>query len=215
MDSKFGTGSWHKRDGYKNQFERTYRWLVRLQDLESGQFVQVRPDHSLQRDYLLAFFNACFSIRDWVKGEAGWHKIAARVDSDVQLLLCRDIANGSKHMTLTHPSVDADFGFATRVGPEGHKIAFAVSSEKLVKATEIAYEKIANTYGGSIDVASLHAELKSNGIHNVPGLPIFMDAMKLAADCLAAWELYLEKADLLTKEDIAKLKENAFNHKGF
>jgi len=215
MDSKFGSGSWHRRDGFKNQFERTYRWLMRLQDIESGQYVQIRQDENLQRDYLLAFFNACFSIRDWVKGEAGWDKIAARVDSDVQLLLCRDIANGSKHMTLTHPSVDANFGFATQIGPEGHKIAFVVSSEKLVRAMEIAYEKIANNYGGSIDVASLHVELKALGIHNVPDLPIFMDAMKLAADCLGAWELYLEKANLLKKVEITKLKENAFYHKGF
>lgn len=215
VEQKLNETSWHYRNGFKNQFERTYRWLIRLQDIQDGKFVEVRQDFSLQRDYLLAFFNCCFSIRDWVKDEPEWSSIAILVNGDPFLMICRDIANVSKHKTLHSPSVDADFAFMTQMSPSGHKIALAISAPKLVAAIEKAYEETGKKYGAVLDLAALHANLDAVGIPTKVDIPLFMDALILAQNCVKAWEFYLVKANLLSAEEIKTIKENAFYHKGF
>jgi hypothetical protein len=87
---------------YLIQWERTLRWRRRSADAVA------HDDPQEAFDFLFALFTNILHVRDWI--------VAARRDleEDVlafyrgspQLALIRDIANGSKHMTLTAYSVD-------------------------------------------------------------------------------------------------------------
>ena len=62
-------------------------------------------------DFYLCFFVQCHSLRDWVVQ----HGVVAKAEIDFAIKsyscmrLCRDIANRYKHLTISKPSVDANW----------------------------------------------------------------------------------------------------------
>ena len=63
-------------------------------------------------DDLLCFFMHCWHLKDWIKHDATLpSSIAPRVEEDVNkrrsLRICADIANRTKHLTLTNKRLDA------------------------------------------------------------------------------------------------------------
>jgi hypothetical protein len=100
----------HNYQNWLTHYARTLRWYARLQKVRAacGQ-VGIHQDCE---DYIYAFFQNCFHLRDWLLKSRVIHKsqLDQLFESNVELRLCRDICNGTKHMTITRkPSIDADF----------------------------------------------------------------------------------------------------------
>jgi hypothetical protein len=99
----------HNYRGWRTHFARTQRWHARLQKVraECGR-VGIRQD---LEDYIYAFFQSCFHLREWLakSGAVSKSELERLFASHPELQLCRDICNGTKHMTIDSPSVDADF----------------------------------------------------------------------------------------------------------
>lgn len=70
-------------------------------------------------DVLLTFFQNCYALRDWIQNDERAPKtdLDTLMSSSEALRICRDICNGSKHLTISHPSIDADFSIGREYIP--------------------------------------------------------------------------------------------------
>ncbi|MSR62090.1 MAG: hypothetical protein EXS08_06575 [Planctomycetes bacterium] len=83
---------------YLEQLQRTRRWLVGIQDQNRQQ------DKYL--DDLYAFFNACWSLKDWIKKDESIPKekretivrAAENGPTTDNIQICADVANLAKHL---------------------------------------------------------------------------------------------------------------------
>jgi hypothetical protein len=98
--------SLHFRGGWKAQYERMIRWCERLHAWN----MEYAFDHPHFWDDVWAFAIACFSLRDWLKNdgvitrEVELHRL---FEQSIELRICRDLANGMKHLSLDRkPSVE-------------------------------------------------------------------------------------------------------------
>jgi hypothetical protein len=70
----------------------------------------IRSKHrDTQLDALFCFFQNCWHLKDWIKNDASLSEdVRAALNGEAHandfLLLCKDLANGSKHLKLTTPS---------------------------------------------------------------------------------------------------------------
>jgi hypothetical protein len=89
-----------------------HRWHQRVLDAAN------RGSSDLE-DFTFALLQNCYHLREWFQK-------AAKADSDAlntvfnqsrELQLCRDICNGTKHMTLRRASIDADFSICYEYEP--------------------------------------------------------------------------------------------------
>jgi hypothetical protein len=85
----------YRRGGWRGQLARVRRWHVRLRT--------AAPDDHL--DFLYAFFQNCNHLGDWVSSDApvGAARAQKLVADTVELRVCRDICNATKHFTLNDP----------------------------------------------------------------------------------------------------------------
>ena len=94
---------------WRTQFDRTRRWYARLKKIEH----EIKKTGLTQdsEDYIYAFFQNCWHLREWLSKSkvVEKNKIEQLVASHEELRLCRDICNGTKHMSITRPSVDSGF----------------------------------------------------------------------------------------------------------
>lgn len=104
--------SMHKRGGWLGQYERMLRWHERLVTA----FNAGSPDIE---DFSYAFFQNCYHLRDWMRhsGGASPQDLDALFSGSLELQLCRDLCNGTKHLKLTSASVDAMFSTAREYSP--------------------------------------------------------------------------------------------------
>lgn len=97
---------------YEEQVNRTRRWLRRLEDASSHPNDINDPlpteKHEAYEDYLYAFFQNCWHIKDWILSDAGappkLQDAVKKVDEQgvlIPLMLCSGVANGSKHLRQT------------------------------------------------------------------------------------------------------------------
>jgi hypothetical protein len=87
--------SWHKSPGYRGQLERLERWYVRARKAKDMQEVE---------DYLYAFFQGCHHLREWLpEQEFPLHAVNQFLAAHVELKICRDLANLTKHRELDRP----------------------------------------------------------------------------------------------------------------
>src|ERR1041384_6786560 len=102
-------GSVHTVQGWQGQFERMTRWAKRVETISAER--QQKGDLHSQQDYIYAFFQNCYHLRDWLLKS----RVVAKTDLDdlfrqhVELQICRDVCNGTKHMEIDRASVDAHF----------------------------------------------------------------------------------------------------------
>lgn len=99
----------HNFDGWRTQFARTRRWHARLQKVQTDSVkFGIRQDFE---DHIYAFYQNCCHLREWLSksGAVPEADIAQLVAAHEELQLCRDVCNGTKHMVISRPSVDADF----------------------------------------------------------------------------------------------------------
>lgn len=100
------------RGGWRGQLSRVRRWHGRLRTAD--------PDAYL--DCLYAFFQNCNHLADWVANDApgGTARVRAVLDETVELRICRDICNATKHFTLDrHPRVEGGFADGREYLPQG------------------------------------------------------------------------------------------------
>jgi hypothetical protein len=98
-------------DRWRDQYDRAERWLSRIEQIAAGIGPEMtagrNTDHFL--DEVLAFFQSCFHLKDWLRNDpqsgVGVKEVERYVASDQSLSLCGDVANGSKHLLLTTPRV--------------------------------------------------------------------------------------------------------------
>ena len=93
---------------WKEQWDRVLRWHDRIQD-------QNRPTREEYEDDLWAFFQNCWHMKDWLINDPVLGLDKGDVDKEVHcpggpLMLCRDLANRSKHLELDKPREDGDMG---------------------------------------------------------------------------------------------------------
>jgi hypothetical protein len=100
---------------YQEQLMRTRRWLKRFQEatsLLSTVEGSVPPDDLLSRfepyvnceDYAYAFFQNCWHLKDWILRDSdapvALKEAVKKIEQESAvdaLMLCADVANGSKH----------------------------------------------------------------------------------------------------------------------
>jgi hypothetical protein len=145
---------------WNEQWKRVNRYYDRFKQMNEGLEGHGEPSE-YHFDDMLAFFQNCFHLRDWLKKDNFASAKFSQNPSDYvkiqqDLALCADLANAVKHMKLDRP---------TKTGAE---------------------PKLANR-GMSITGGSPIIMLKANIEHN----GVMIDAFKLATKCMAAWSAYL------------------------
>ena len=108
MDGQGSISEW--LDGSKN-----------LKKTDPGDFEN--PGIDEQHDILYACFQNIFSLRDWLHhdGEVSNKLLNAFINENIEMQVCRDIANGTKHFNLSQASIDDDFTIIREYEPF-HKI---------------------------------------------------------------------------------------------
>jgi hypothetical protein len=83
--------------GYQEQLQRVKRWLGRIQDQHL--------DSETHLDFMWAYFQNCWVLKDWIKNDSNVpkgvrDKIEGELKNHKNLMICADLANRSKHLTL-------------------------------------------------------------------------------------------------------------------
>ncbi len=109
--------SMHRNGAWIGQLQRTRRWHERLARAARGDGY---AEDDLA-DFGYAFFQNCFHLREWVQHTAN----IPRADLDAfmgreEMQVCRDLANGTKHLNITRPNVDARFSIGREYDPRSH-----------------------------------------------------------------------------------------------
>ena len=102
--------------GWKNQYARMRRWGTRaitaLSDLP-------RTDFHTASDTTLAYFVWCHSLRDWlIKDNAlTAEQVNIQLRKHSTWKMVRDLANRSKHLTITQNPTDSEWSVAREYDP--------------------------------------------------------------------------------------------------
>lgn len=156
--------------GWQEQRSRVLRWLIRIRDTAAGR-VHDSPTDSYE-DEVIAFFQACYHLKDWLKNDPASRVTSSEVEDFVErtpsLRLCGDLANGSKHLQLDRPRVDPD----ARIGARNYKLGLGGRGPTI--SVTYTVEAAGKTY----------------------------DALTLAEECWGAWETYLLRKGLISARTV-------------
>lgn len=88
---------------FMEQFERVMRYHGRFAQLNAGIEMTMPSENYI--DDIYAFFQNCYHLKDWLKKDPGFAKktdseIELYVTSTLELALCADICNATKHLGL-------------------------------------------------------------------------------------------------------------------
>lgn len=102
-------------EGWHGQYRRMLRWRDRVCAIDADR------SSADQLDFLVAFFVACFHLRDWLKDSGvDAERLNALFRANLDLRVCRDIANGFKHCRLDRePFHDPAFSVVREYVPAG------------------------------------------------------------------------------------------------
>lgn len=111
----------HKNGGWQSQYRRMIRWYEKFKNTQPGDFEN--PNIDGQHDILYACFQNIFFLKDWLACDAliSNKVLNEYINQHLELQLCRDICNGTKHFNLNNPSVDGDFTIIREYEPF-HKV---------------------------------------------------------------------------------------------
>lgn len=162
------------------QIERTKRYLSRIEALYEGVFSSSGHDKDSYDDDVISFFIHCYHIRDWVIHLNLLGVTAAEIDSYINqhhaLMVCADLANGSKHCKLTR---------SLRTSRQPH-----IAGKE--RQTSTCYT---GSEGGEV-MKCKYTILSGEEL---------LDALELAKECVAIWDSFTEelKARIkLSKRDV-------------
>ncbi len=98
-----------QQEGWRGELRRVERWHRRASVALDRQAQGGDPDDAV--DFLYAFFQAAYHLRDWVlkSGVASQATLDQLFHETPALGFCRDVCNGSKHLILdtTHKTARA------------------------------------------------------------------------------------------------------------
>lgn len=146
---------------WEEQWKRVERYYQRFKEMNDG-FTGHGEPSEYHFDDMLAFFQNCLHLRDWLEEDKFISKNISMepkvyLNSTGCLAICRDLANGTKHMKLRPNSIKS--GSEPKRGPR----------------------RMEATMGSQI--ISLSTTIEHNGK--------MIDAFTLATECMAAWKKYL------------------------
>jgi hypothetical protein len=154
---------------YRQQIERTRRYLIRLEQMYSGA-VHNRPNEELLDDVYTCFEN-CYHVKDWLKNDTTFTKrspeeIENYVTNTPELAITADICNAQKHFSLN------------RIPRSG--------ALPIAKPAEIIVE-LSDSFGAESDVdepvtISIRVYYEHNGT--------IYDALDLARAAMKAWDFF-------------------------
>jgi hypothetical protein len=103
--------SLHMTGGWQAHLERVERWYRRA--------ALAKEAHD-QLDFLLAFFETSFSLRDWLldTGAVSQKEMEALFAKHVELRINRDLANSFKHHSISRHSQEQPPSIAIEYAPE-------------------------------------------------------------------------------------------------
>ena len=152
------------------QFERTKRYIVRMEAIYAGLFSSSGHDKEAYDDDVVSFFIHCYHIRDWIIHLNRLGITAREVDSYINshraLRICADLANGSKHCKLTR--------------------SLRTDSQPHISGTERQTSTWLSGSGGGEVMKCKYTILSSTE---------FIDALELARECVQLWESYISKLE--------------------
>lgn len=90
---------------YSKQLARVERFLCRIENQNR--------DSTEYDDDLWSFFQHCWHLKDWIKNDPSisptqWSAMEGTIEGSLNLRICADLANRSKHLRLTNKREDAD-----------------------------------------------------------------------------------------------------------
>lgn len=91
--------SLHKTGGWKTQYSRVQRWYTRTINAKN---------ESDKNDFLYAFFENAFHLRDWLTDTLPSKKteVLNFYNNTDEMMLCRDLAISHKHHSINSPSLE-------------------------------------------------------------------------------------------------------------
>lgn len=110
--------SMHRNDGWRGQLDRAARWHKRVVSAANT----AAPD---LEDFTYTFFQNCYHLREWMlqTGGASQLELDEFFARNIELQVCRDVCNGTKHLNLSHASVDRSFSIGREYTP-GEPLGF-------------------------------------------------------------------------------------------
>ena len=127
------------REEYSEELENQYKRTERASKDIVNELESTTRSKSLEQmlDTAYGFFLSCYHLREWVKKD---NKVAQdikdklptfeKVDSSLQFLMCRDLANKSKHATLEDTGRYKPNDVNTKIESSGGAV-FKVSFEEM------------------------------------------------------------------------------------
>jgi hypothetical protein len=110
--------------GYRDQLDRARRFLDRVERPILDELDLQELDDVAFQDEMWAFFQNCWHIKDWISNDplvlsATKDAVISMAHQSQDLLICRDLSNGTKHFGLrdgamhvrTDTTVDFERGF--------------------------------------------------------------------------------------------------------
>ena len=94
----------------EEHWKRIQRWRQRLREVHSD-------DSADFLDHAVVVLLHCFSMRDWLINSGVDEKSVRKLYESDALKVCRDVANGTKHLSITKPSVDKDHAIVRSYRP--------------------------------------------------------------------------------------------------
>lgn len=133
-------------DKTNEQFFRVKRWHRRLEEINNGKIHDRESDY--YEDILYAFFQNCYHLKDWIINSGALAKdvIDNFINSNTDLMICRDLCNGSKHLKINNPSIDKniivnrrEYSMSIGGGPTKIEVCYWIHAGKyLVNAFDLA-----------------------------------------------------------------------------
>lgn len=156
---------------YLEQFYRIKRWHSRLNMIRTSNSPETEADNQI--DFIYAFFTNCFIFEDWLKNSGvNSTKIYDYRDQHIELKICRDLCNNTKHLLLTKG---------------------ITSMSTLTKSNELSNGV---TIHKVYDDSNFNKPLENSNYYIVVDFNKY-NVFDVADKCVSLWEDFLEKNSLL------------------
>ncbi len=163
------------------QFERIKRWKTRI---DAFRYSNSNEDEiPSQLDFICAFFVNCYHLRDFLT----YSKVISDeivknfIDANIEMQICRDICNESKHCSLTNPSIGV-------IDPKTKKKK-AIGFSSVILRKE--YDPFQEILKQSNPIKKIKYVVMANGEN--------FDLFELADKCVMLWENFLRENGCLNK----------------
>lgn len=164
---------------WERQWRRIGRWYERFRLIDGG-LVPEKPNDSTEyyEDEVLAFFQNCYHLKDWLKNDrrrvVSAKDVETYVTNSPNLTLCGALATGAKHLTIDDPRFDRKAKVSKRITTYAPTVTVGPRGVVPVEPSETMVGVI---FG-----------VEANGVTH--------DAFALATACVKEWELFLTSKGL-------------------